>query len=551
MSDELAAPPVAEAGTEGEAAEQGGRRHIGMAALAIAAIHLLAKIGGYIQKRFLSQFIGTTMAGDACVGMEKIFQLIFFIPEELLSHSLLPVFSRTRARDGEAAAWRLASLTGTLQALILIVTTIAAMVWAPALVHLVLEGFTKNQEKFELTVRLVRYSMLGLFCTSIGSLTYVLLNAYKRFVTPALGDITQKIGIVAGLVVVFYGFSELGPLGYAIGFILGGIFKLVTHLLALGSKLKLVRPGFDFKSPGLRELGWLMVPLLAGTIVAKIRDGWEQRLASQAAVVVTGTVAALDYAKKIALMPVLVVPYAFSKAVFPFFADWASNDDRPRLTQSFHECCRLMVFLFLPLSVAFIILQRELVTLAYKGGKFDDQSVLLTAAPFVIYSLGLVFYALEMIAIQVFYAYRDAKTPFYLGLIASALQISIAWAAGLALGFGGAGIALGYAVAKALKLVLMWWQLRHRLTGFEFRTHLVLLAKTIVASAVMGAWLYAGHLAAPRFLDLTSVKLAALYLATTCAVGGGLFFATAALLRTTELNRVAAMVRKRLKRGKA
>ncbi len=526
-----------------------GRRRIGLAAIAIMAIHFLAKIGGYVQKRCLSHFLGTSLDADACTGMEKIFQLIFLIPEELLSHSFLPVFVKAQKDEGETSAWRLASIVGTIHALVLVVSSAAAAFWAPSLVGLVLEGFTDDPAKFALTVQLVRVSMIGLFCTSLGSLTYVILNAYKRFVTPALGDVTQKAGIVIGMVVVFSGFRHLGPIGYAIGFIIGGVFKLVTHLIALRPQLHMVRPGLDLKNPRLREMGILMVPLIAGTLVAKIRDGWEQRLASQVSQRIEGTLASLDYARKIVLMPVLVIPYAFSKAVFPFFADWIAQGDRQRLTEAFHAACRIMVFIFLPMTVFFLVLRQELVTLAYKGGKFDAASVLLTSGPFIIYSLGMIAYALETIAIQVFYAYRDTKTPFYLGLLGSGLQIAIAYTAGLALNFGGAGIALGYAASKTIKLCVMWYALRHRLEGFQWRRNLILVLKTTVASAVMAVWLLLAHrYAASHHIDLMRVKLAAAFLVAAGGSGTILFVVTAAVLRTEELQQVADKVASRLRK---
>ena len=550
-------------GSEAEAAQElakSGRKTIGLAAVAIMAVHFLAKIGGFIQKKVLAHFFGTGVSADAATGMEKIFQLIYYIPEELLTHSLLPVFTRVKNEDGEEAAWRMASLTGTLHAILLVIVSVLGIAFAPALVGVILGRpdsalmaaapleWQEALDKFALTAQLVRVAMIGLFCTSIGSLTYVLLNAYKRFVTPALGDVAQKAGIVIGTAVVCIGFKDLGPLGYALGFILGGVFKLLTHLIALRGKLHLFKPGFNFNNPSLKELGSLMVPLLGGSLTSKGRDALEARIAWSWSQQVPGTLAALDYARKIIWMPVQVVPYALGLALFPFLADWAQRGDRKRVTDAFLGASRMMLFVFIPMTVGCIILGDQVITVLYKSGKFTDGSVALTMGPFVVYALGLAFYALEIIANQVFYAHRDTQTPFWLGLVGSTIHIAVAWWLGLLMGLGAAGIAAGFAVGKAVKLLLMWWKLRPRLDSYQLPSLGVLLIKIGVGCALMGATMMGCKQLAPQYLDLESAGQAAIFLAGTSAVSVAVFFVASVVLRIDELQVLVDQLKAKLKR---
>ncbi len=524
-----------------------GRRKIGLAAIAIMLVHFLARFGGLIQKIFLARFFGTGMMGDAATAMQRVFEVIYYIPEELLTHSLLPVFTKLRREEGESSAWRMASITGTIQAVLLVAVTLAAVLFTEPLVWLFAKGFQGEPEKFALTVDIVRVAMLGLFCTSIGSLTYVLLNAYKRFVTPALGDVAQKAGIIIGLVVVCQGFGRIHPIGYAVGFILGGVFKLITHLVALGDKVKLARPGLDLRNRGVRELGVLMIPLIAGTIVSKVREILETNIASHC---LEGTLASLDYARKVVWMPVNIIPYALGIALFPFLAEWAHAKDRRRVTEAFLGASRLMVFVFLPLTVACLMLGEEVITLLYKRGSFSEGSVTMTAAPFAVYALGLVFYALEIIANQVYYAHRDTKTPFYLGLVASTVQILIAYFAGLVLGLNNVGIALGLTCGKAVKVVTQWVFLRSRLDGFELDKLAALLVKAGVASAAMGVTIALVKGRAPAFIDLDDWKIALLFVGAVGTAGMVVYGAVSAALKTEELDLFVDALRRKLKRGR-
>jgi putative peptidoglycan lipid II flippase len=535
--------------------EEAPARHgIGLVALAIMGVHLLARFGGLIQKMVLARFFGTSAVGDAAVAVEKVFQAIYYIPEELLTHSLLPVFNRVRkAGEGEQAAWRVASLAGTLQTILLVLATIVGMVGTEWLCGAILgqpdPGKQKDVDKFNLAVQMVRVAMLGLFCTSLGSLTYVILNAYKRFVTPALGDVAQKAGIILGIVVMSVGFGRENPMGYAVGFILGGIFKILTHLVALGPKLKLVRPGFDFRNPALRELGLLMLPLLAGSLIGKARDLIELRIAWEASTIVTGTAASLDFARKIVWMPVNTLPYALGIALFPFLADWALRREREQVTKAFLTCSRMMIFLFAPITLACLLLGPQVVTVLYKSGKFDAASVLLTTKAFDVYAAGMVFYALEIIALQVYYAHRDTRTPFWIGLGASTLQLTIAWLLGLRLGLGNVGIATGFAIAKTLKVGVMWYWLRPRLTGFDWPSLRRMIGQTLVACAAMGVVVAGLRFAALHVLDPTRKLHALALLVAAAVVGLAVFLGVAQALGMEELRPLVSKLRQRLGRG--
>ncbi|MCC7494892.1 MAG: murein biosynthesis integral membrane protein MurJ [Fimbriimonadaceae bacterium] len=556
MADEVGVPvetPVPTA-DEGRAA----RKQVGLIAIAIMGVHLLARFGGLIQKIVLARFFGTTAMADAATGLEKIFQAIYYIPEELLTHSLLPVFTRERQQHSEDAAWRLASLTGTLQAVLLVLVTLIGTFGSQWLVGSILGrpdpsdlDFAKAQEKFELTAYLVQVAMLGLFCTSLGSLTYVILNSYKRFVSPALGDVAQKLGIVVGTVVMCVGFGAESPIGYAIGFILGGVLKLLTHLVALRPKLRLARPGFDFRNPALRELGVLMLPLLGGSLISKGRDLLEARIAWAASAAVEGTIASLDYARKIVWMPVNIIPYALGIALFPFLAEWALKNDKPQVTRAFLTASRTMIFLFVPLTVASLLLGRTVIEVLYEGGRFKEGSVDLTTAAFLVYAAGMTFYALEIIALQVFYAHRNTRTPFWVGLFASVVHLLIAWAAGLQLGLGNVGIALGFTVAKTAKVLVMWALLRPVIEGYNTPSLLVMIAKTVGASLLLGAAIYGTQQVLPQFLDLHRKLHLVAFLLATSAVGVVVFAAAAAALKMEEMTLVTDRLLRKLRRQRA
>ncbi len=545
-------------------ADPKARHGVGVVAVAIMLVHLLARFGGFIQKMVLAHFFGTTSMGDVAAAVETVFQSIYYIPEELLTHSLLPVFNKTRRGDDEGGndereAWALASHVGTIQALLLVIVTVIGMTATHWFCGLILElpkagtpKYVEELAKFDTTVYVVRIAFVGLFCTSLGSLTYVLLNSYKRFISPALGDVAQKLGIVTGIVIMCVGFGSQSPIGLAVGFILGGVFKLLTHLIALGPKLRMARPSINLRNPHLRELGLLMLPLLGGSLISKGRDILQLKIAWAAAGAVEGTVASLDFARKTVWLPINVLPYALGIALFPFLADWALRGQKDKVTSAFLSASRNMIFVFAPITLLFLLCGPEIVTAAFKSGKFDRAAVELTTRAFDVYALGMIFYALEIIALQVFYAHRDTKTPFWIGLGASAMQILIAWLMGLVLQMGNVGIALGFCLAKTIKVGFMWYLLRPRLEGFNWPSLSKMALKVIASCAVMAVAILACKTGAGVMgLDLAKRKLALVFVAGTGLFSFGAYLAAAYALRIDELQPLIGKIRGKLRRGKS
>ncbi|HAZ63123.1 MAG TPA: hypothetical protein DCZ72_05875 [Armatimonadetes bacterium] len=565
MADETTPqPPVP---TDAEAAPPAARPRrragYGLVTLALMGMHLLVRFGGMIQKIVLGHFFGTSNMGDVAAAVEKVFQSVYYIGEELLKGTFLPVFNSIRQGDDdggadEQAAWGLASSVAGILTFILVIITILGMTFTEGFCALILgrpeaadANYAANLEQFHLTVRIVRLSFAGLFCTSLGSLTYGLLNAYKRFVSPALGDLAQKAGIITGIVIMSVGFGSENPIGYALGFILGGVFKLLTHLIALGSKLRMARPKIDWKSPRLKELGLLMLPLLAGSLVGKVRDFAEFRIAWEATQQVVGTAASLDFARKTVNLPINVLPYAMGIALFPFLTDWALRGEKDKVTSAFLSASRNMIFIFAPITALFLLMGPEIITVVFKQGQFDANSVSLVTAAFYVYGAACAFYALEIIANQVFYAHRDTRTPFFIGLFTSTLHIIIAYVGGLLLGLGNVGIAAGYAISKAIKVVIQWYLLRPRLTGFDWPSLLRLFGAAAVASVGLAATVYAGRLVFGQLgWDLGGRGQAAIFVVGVGGLAFAVFIAIAALLRVPEVDLVLAKVRNKLRRGR-
>ena len=533
-----------EAGTE----ERVGGKVAG-AASAIAAIHLSARVLGFVEKMLTAKYFGTSDRADAYTVAVKVPSTIFYGCEKILNPSFIPSFIDIRKREGEQAAWRLAGTTILLQSIILGALVIVGQLLAQPLVLLVAPGYapgapTGSPEKVELTVRLMKTIFLSVMFLGISSTTYCILNAHKRFATPALGDAFWKVGTVAGLIFLY---GRLDVFALAIGFVAGAVLKLGTHVVALGRALLKLRLGMTLSNPTFRRMILLMLPMAFGFAYSELRALFDIRFASPLS---PGAVAALNYSRTITDLPYQVVAYALGIALFPFLAEHASSERWTDLKSLFMSSMRMLVFLFVPATVVLFILSEPTLRVVYQSGEFNEESLRLTAPALEFYALGMLAQALECVILQTFYSLKNTLVPTLIGLGTTALHIGLSWWLVSTLSADDPrGLALAYTLARYVKVIVAFGFLAVALKGLPLGPHGGFVAKVLLASAAMAVVMHLAYGGIIAWHPLTGRK-DAIAVFGACAVAGGAVYAIAsALLGVPEVRSMARRIGERLKRG--
>ena len=207
-------------------------RAAGIISLAVMCSRLL----GLVREQVFAALFGGGRAMDAfTVAFRTPNLLRDLFAEGALSTAFVTTFSRTIARQGDAAAWRLANKVVTLTAMFLTALALLGMLVAPWLVALFAPGF--DPEKAALTVTLARIMYPFIVLVSLAALVMGLLNAKNVFGMPAMASSFFNLGSIAGGVVLGYWLDpHFGPravMGLAVGTLVGGALQLAVQLPSL------------------------------------------------------------------------------------------------------------------------------------------------------------------------------------------------------------------------------------------------------------------------------------------------------------------------------
>ncbi|NCO34636.1 MAG: hypothetical protein AUJ92_14695 [Armatimonadetes bacterium CG2_30_59_28] len=532
-------------------------KHIAKATGGIMIFHVLRFMLGFMEKPLIAHYFGTTSVADAYTVARDIVNRIWLIFEKVVNPSFLPCFIQSLKDDGEERAWSFTNTVATIMTALLVVTITVAWFITPPLVNF----YTRNPQRgeIELTILLTRTMIFGLLFLGLSSLTYVILNGYKRFALAAMGDTIWKGSILAAVVFgVPYllkhsqGLESVAVVALAVGFLVGSFGKLLPQLIGLYHKRHLFRFSVLWDDPTLRRMGLLIPPLLAGIIVSEFRGMMMVKFANAPQIGEGGRAALNQYSRPLIDALIFIFPYAMSIAIFPYLSQLHVSKEKQAFTDTFMGALRVCAFFFIPLTVGFIMFCQPIIRAVFEGGKFGAESLALTVGPFVCFSAGMVFFASETIVNQTWYSTANTLVPNTVGIVTSLLAVLFAWCA-VETGHGLEGIALSETLAKSTKVIILIFLLRGCMANMRLRKQGPFLLKVLVSSAALAAFgSLAMHVTAPiwtaEYTKLIRIERLA---AVAVTLGGGLLvhIAVAKAIKIEEAEYVIEFVRKRMKRG--
>jgi putative peptidoglycan lipid II flippase len=469
-----------------ETREAGKRMTIAaiMVTLIITAGRLLGALKGF----FVAFYFGASGLADA---LNVLYDVVVFRSyanvEQLVRPAYLPVFVRTKAED-EEEAWRLTSVVTTTAFIVLSLAVAVGAVFAPDIIRAFWPKMAADPEVFPWAVKLFRLMAPAVVFFSLSILPELTLHSYKRFNWPAISDaifrVMTPLAMVALIDRVWNRHDPAAIYAFGIGVLLGGTARFFIMVPALGRKLTMFRPSVAVTSPKAVETFALMLPVLAGVIFSALRGLVESRVATDLG---EGAYSSLKYARNVTDLPIQILPMAVSFVVFPYLTEWAAQGAKDKLAGALVSMTRAMAFLFVPISVAFVLLAKPLVELLYLRGQFTTDDVYPTVLAFLCFAPGLIFFSVEGSINKWFFAFKDTVTPNVVGIGAVLIHIAIAVVGTYAMHGGLVAVALAYSVSKSLKVIVLYALIRRRIGAIPKAPVIAYIAKLAVSCAVMGA----------------------------------------------------------------
>jgi len=519
-------------------------RAAGIIGLAVMCSRLL----GLAREQLFAALFGGGSAMDAFTAAFRIPNLLRdLFAEGALSTAFVTIFSKTIAREGEAAAWRLANKVTTLVLLVLGAICIAGMVYSSELVAFLAPGF--DPAKAALTARLTRIMFPFILLVSLAALVMGALNARNVFGVPAMASSFFNLGSIVGGVTLGYWLDpQFGPralIGLALGTLFGGLLQLLVQLPPLLRLGFTFRPDFAWRDSGVTAIFRLMGPSVIAASTTQFNVLINSMFASTLG---NGPIFWLAIAFRLMQLPLGLFGVALGTVTLPLLSRLVVAGRMDAFRAELSRALRLGFLLTVPATAGLMMLAEPIISVLYQHGRFTAGEAMQAAGALRFYAIGLAGYAALKVLVNAFYALDRRKTPMFVSFAAVLLNLLLNWIFTFRWGLGVRGLALSTGCVATFNFLLLYALMRRYLEGLETRRLLATLGRVALATAALIAvcaaashWLLADW-ATQRF----AVKLGLLLMTVACGIG--VFGIAAHALRIEEAREVAGALARRLTR---
>ena len=475
----------------------GKRRDVAAQGGVVGGMTLLSRISGLARDIVLSHFLGAGAAAD-------VFFLAFRIPnffrrlfaEGAFSQAFVPVLAEYRERresgtpGGEAALRTfVATMAGNL-AVALLVTAVVGVAGAWALVALFMPGYLEAPAQFGLAVDLTRIMFPYIAFISLVAFAGAVLNSAHRYAVPAFTPVLLNICLIAAALLAAQkgsggGLAEGVAYALAWGVLAAGAAQILFQMPALHRVGMLPKPRLDWKHPGARKVGVLLLPAVVAASAGQINVLVSTVLAST---LETGSVSWLFYADRLMELPIGVVAVALGTVLITNLSRLERRGAHQEFRHLLDWGLRIGTLLGVPATVGLIALGLPLVATLFMHGAFDALDATRTTLALAAYSLGLVPLVLVKVAQPAYFAREDTRTPLKYTTVSVAVNIGLSLATFQWLGFLGLALANSAAAFANAGLLLhgLYKDERWSWTPLLLRT----LGAAIAGAAAMAVLLY-------------------------------------------------------------
>ena len=479
-----------------------GKQHTLIAkGLSLSFLTLCSRILGLLREMTKAKFLGTSALGDA-------FGIAFQVPnfcrrlfaENSISVAFIPTFrnflEESSSPEGKQRTQEFISATFTLVSFLTAVFVSLGMLCTPLILRIFFSS--SYSEALDEAVVLTRIMFPYLVVISVAAFFQGILNGVKVFAPSGFTPILFN-GIVIAATYLLAPHMANPARAMATGVIAGGCVQAAFQLpfvLRHGWHVSLVPLRKAFGNEGTRTVLRLVGPTVIGMAAYQLNDIVSSALATRAG---EGVYSSIQYSLRLQELILGICAVTIGTVILPDLTGFAKRREWERFSAMLSLSIKIMALIAIPITAYALVMKRDVITLVFASGRFNEDSIRMTEQVFTFHICGLFFIAVNRITAPAFYAQQDTKSPTAAGLINFAVNIALA--ALLVRPLGGGGIALALTVASLCNMAVLFIFLRRNRNidvGMVVRSSLLYALRIVCFSAVavLPVWLLHGRIEA-------------------------------------------------------
>lgn len=438
-------------------------------------ITFISKILGLVRDSLMAHAYGATYITDAYNIAITVPTFFYQVIGAALMTTFIPFFKEQIHKNNKAKGYEFANEILTIMTIIMGIMVLIIAINSELVVKIMAPNF--DERTLILTSHLIRLTSINMFFMTFSSISSGIVQSFNYFFSTSLMGIMLNIPVILYLIFSknydIYSLTICTGIGFALQFLTN-----LPYLKKINFKFKLI---IDFRDENLKKLSLTILPILLGTGVQQFSVIIDKIMGSSLS---EGTITTLEFATKINGVVYSVFATAILTTFYPKLAQLVIESKERILVQELTYKLKLMLTILIPITSLIILFRQDVISVLFKSGKFDLEATISTSIILGWYVIAIPFTAIRDMCGNVFYSYKDTKTPAYNGIIAVGLNIVLNLI--LTPIIGVAGIAISTSVSIIVSCVILIYKLKNKLRTFNYISIIKETLKLIMAAIVMG-----------------------------------------------------------------
>ncbi len=380
--------------------------------LEFGAPTFLSRMLGLVREYLQARIIGVGPVSDAFVAAFKFpNSLRKIFAEGALTGAFVPTIVSLLKNDGKKSVNDLMTLSFVVFEGILLGLCLAVFCWPLFFIKLIAPGFSTQQ--LICAVPFLRILITFILFISSSALLACALQAINHFFIPAFSSVVLNIFFIAGLLVCQW-FST--PLTYLCWFIVGG--SAAAFLVHVAAYL-----WFKFSFGQINAHAWFnfralmkkFIPSMLGMSVVELNLFLDSAVSS---FLRSGSYTLIYYGYRFMGIPLGVFSVAFSSILLPHFSRVSLYAPK-RLNFYLLESAKFVFWVTVPVALFMSVFSQKIFFTLIVSSKFPVERVPEAAGILIAFLVGLFFFSINKILLNIFYSFHDTKAPTYTSILAT------------------------------------------------------------------------------------------------------------------------------------
>lgn len=364
----------------------------------------ISRLFGIARELLFGRFLGVSAISDAFLAAFKIPTLLRkLLAEGALSAAAVPIFVKRMKEGKQEQTNSLMTISLLFFEGFVLFLCVIVFFFPSIVLMIVAPGFSADQLSYAAPFLQIMFPMI-LFISS-SALLAAAVQSVNHFFIPALAPALLNVSLVSALVLCIK--YNLSPYWLCFGALFGSFLFFLMHVAVYFKyhfKLSpITRPAYDDFLVMLRKFVFCML----GVGIVEINLYLDMFLGSY---LPEGSISLLHYGGRFMNIPLGVLAVSFSTVLLSQLSRITLYAPS-RLKFYLLESSKFITFLVIPSMLFLIFTAEKIFSILMFSKNISTENIFIVKWILIIYCLGLVFFSINKILVNVFYSLKDTLTP--------------------------------------------------------------------------------------------------------------------------------------------